>query len=341
MKKSKYPRLRTHTRKGKGGQVWTSWWYDMRGTGKPDVSLGTDYAIALEKWRELHLEKPKTVGRIQEAIDRFVNDYLGGDDGENVPAYENKETVRSYKKQLKNIGAAFGQMAWHEVTLPVMREYLDLRTAKTQGNRELSVLSIVWGKARIWGMTQLPWPAAGVKDWKNPESARQFEVTDQLFDSVYAQADQVLKDAMDISSSTGMRITDARTVRMPVEGRLRFKSSKKGKVAYFVVADSPVLTALIARRGTVDSVMLLTTHTGRPVSESMLRDRFEYAREKAAQANPKIATEIRAMWLRDMRKRAADLAEDDDEASKLLQHSDKKVTNTHYRTKGTKLKAVR
>jgi len=30
-----------------------------------------------------------------------------------------------------------------------------------------------------------------------------------------------------------------------------------------------------------------------------------------------------------------------DAASKLLQHSSKKVTNDHYRTKGTKLKAVR
>lgn len=333
MKKSKYPRLRSKTYKGAGGQVWTYYVYDMRGTGKPDVRLGTDHAAAVEQWRKLHLDQPLTVGRIQEAIDRWLERAL--------PEYDNAETRRSYAKQLANIAAAFGQMAWHEVTLPVLRTYLDARSAKTQGNRELSVLSIVWGKARLWGMTQLPWPAAGVKDWKNPEQARQFEVTDDIFAAVYHHADQVLKDCMDIATATGMRLTDARTVRMPVDGRLRFRAGKTSKWAFFEIAQSPVLTALIERRGHADSVLLLTTHTGRPVSASMLRKRYDEARAAAAIAHPKLAENIKAMYLRDMRKRAADLAEDDDAASKLLQHSSKKVTNVHYRTKGTKLKAVR
>lgn len=333
MKKTKYPRLRSKTYKGAGGQVWVYYTYDMRGTGKPDVRLGTDYTQAIEQWKKLHLDQPLTVGRVQEAVDRWREKVL--------PTYPNQDTRKSYTKQLANIERAFGQMAWHEITLPVMRQYLDARSAKTQGNRELSVLSIVWSKARLWGMTQLPWPAAGVKDWKNPESARQFEVTDAIFNAVYEHGDQVLRDCMDISSATGMRITDARTVRMPVDGKLRFKSSKKGKYAYFEVSESPVLMALIERRGNAPSVMLLTTTTGRQVSASMLRDRYDEARDKAALANPGLATEIRSMWLRDMRKRAADLAEDDDAASKLLQHSSKKLTNDHYRTKGTKLKAVR
>jgi hypothetical protein len=333
VKKSKYPRLRSKTYKGAGGQVWVYYTYDMRGTGKPDVRLGTDYALAIEQWKKLHLDQPLTVGRIQEAIDRWREF--------EIPKYGNTGTRNDYTKQLRRVEAAFGQMAWHEVNLPVLRTYLDLRTAKTQGNRELSVLSIVWGKARLWGMTELQWPAAGLKDWKNPESARQFEVTDAMFDAVYQKADQVLRDAMDIATATGMRLTDVRTVRMPVDGRLRFKAGKTGKWAYFEVAQSPVLTALLERRGNADSVMLLTTKTGRQVSASMLRDRYDEAREAAAKANPALAKDIRAMYLRDMRKRAADLAEDNDAASKLLQHSSKKVTDDHYRTKGTRLKAVR
>ena len=54
-----------------------------------------------------------------------------------------------------------------------------------------------------------------------------------------------------------------------------------------------------------------------------------------------LADGIKGMILRDMRKRAADLAEDDGHASKLLQHSSESVTRKHYRTKGAKLKAVR
>jgi hypothetical protein len=47
------------------------------------------------------------------------------------------------------------------------------------------------------------------------------------------------------------------------------------------------------------------------------------------------------MYLRDMRKRASDLADSDESASKLLQHSSVELTRRHYRTKATKLKVVR
>ena len=73
----------------------------------------------------------------------------------------------------------------------------------------------------------------------------------------------------------------------------------------------------------------------------MLRDRWDEAREKAAQAHPELADELRAMYLRDMRKRAADLAGSLQEASDLLQHSSTKVTSAHYRTKANRLRPVR
>ncbi|MDZ7918477.1 integrase [Rhodoferax sp.] len=333
MKRSKHPRLRSKTYKGAGGQVWTYYVYDMRGTGKPDVRLGTDYAAALEGWHKLHNNLPLTIGRLQQAFNQWRDQVL--------PEYENAKTRAEYARHLKNLEGPFGHMGWHEVNLPVLCQYLDTRSAKTQGNRELAVLSIVWGKARRWGMTELPWPAAGVKDWKNPENARSFEVTDALFNAVYEVADQVLRDCMDIASSTGMRITDARTVRMPQDGKLRFRANKTDKWAYFEVAQSPTLTALLERRGKVDCVTLLTTKTGRTVSYSMLRDRFQLAREAAIAQNPELASELRAMILRDMRRRAADLAPDMASASALLQHSSQKVTADHYRTKATKLKAVR
>ena len=307
----------------------------MRPEGKPDIQLGTDYTAAIEQWHKLYNHLPLTLGRVQEAVDRWREREL--------PKYDNAETRKSYEKQLKNVEGAFGQMAWHEVTLPVLRQYLDARSAKVQGNRELAVLSIVWGKARLWGMTELQWPAAGVKGWKNEEQARQVEVTDELFEVIYAQADRVLRDSMDIATATGMRITDVRTIRLPVEGVLRFKPSKTGKWAEFQVGESPTLTALLERRLSMKahSVMLLASETGRQVSERMLVDRWDDARTKAADANPALKDAILALYNRDMRKRAADLAGDLGEASKLLQHSSTKLTETHYRTKPEKLKAVR
>lgn len=339
-KLTKHPRLRTKVYKGKGGQAYVYYVYDMRPEGKPDVRLGKDYDQAVLMWDQLRNKVPLTIGRLEEAFTRWEADEL--------PGYDNPETRRGYAKSLRFIRPVFGSMTWDEVDLPALRLYLDKRTAATQGNREMSLLQIIWGKARLWGMTRLPWPGQGVKNWKNKESAREFEVTDQLFAAVYAQGDQVLRDCMDIASATGMRITDARTVRMPVDGVITLRASKTRKAAKFAVASSPVLSALVARREAMKAhcVMLLTTPTGKAVTYGMLRKRWDDARDaaalKAEDADDKeTGALIRAMYLRDMRSLAADLAGDLAEASKLLQHSSEAVTAKHYRTKGTTLRAVR
>ena len=310
-KAAKYPRFRSYIRKNKNAGVRVYYFYDMRSVGRKDVPLGTDHACALKRWDELHNHKPRASGRVQEAIDQWREQVL--------PNYV-EETRKGYGRQLANIEGVFGGMLWDDIDLPMLREYLKRRMskkkvagkakpviAKTQGNRDMAVFSIVWNYAKLNGMTKAMWPATGNKSWKNEESPRTFEVTDDLFHAVYKQADQLLRDCMDIATSTGMRLTDARTVRMPVDGKLRFRANKSAKWAYFEVAQSPVLTELLERRGSVDCVMLLTTPTGRQVSLDMLQTRFDAAREKAALANPNLADSIRAMYLRDMRKRAAEL----------------------------------
>lgn len=335
MKKSKYPRLRTHIRKGASGQVWTWWTYDMRPDGGTEISLGNNYAAALDQWHKLHEHVPMSRGRIQEAIDKWREDV--------IPTYGVKGTREQYKTYLKHVEAWCGKMAWHEVDLPLLFQYLDHRTKKTSANRELSVLALVWHKAMRWGMTKLPWPATGQKNWKNKEEPRQVDVTDELFEVMYAHADQLLRDSMDIATSTGMRITDVRTILMPVDGKLKFRASKTDKWAYFEVAQSPVLAALVARRESskAHSVMLLATSTGRQVSERMLSGRWNRAKALAIMDRPDLEVQLSGLLNRDMRKRAANLAGDLDEASALLQHSTTGLTAKHYRTKPTMLKSVR
>lgn len=316
----------------------------MRAEGKTDVPLGTNYTEALGKWAKLCNHTPHNKGRLQEAIDQWRDLEL--------PLYSNKETQKSYRRQLSNVEAVLGLMTWDEITLPILREYLDRRVslvegkkvvAKTQGNREMSVLSIVWNKARLWGMTRLHWPAQGVKNWKNDESARHFEVTDQLFDAVYAEAEPMLRDAMDIATATGMRLTDVRTVRVPAGDVMRLKASKTGKEADFDLRTSNVFPELLARRRAIsaDHNMLLSTENGLPVTASMLRGSWDRARLAAQIKHPEIAEQIRSMYLRDMRKRASDLAGDINEASGLLQHGNVSLTEKHYRTKVAKLNPVR
>ena len=330
----KHPRLRSHTRKRQSGRVVTYYVYDMRGTGRPDVALGSDYEAALRRWDELHNRAPRVAGTLQEAFDRWSADVL--------PTYGNANTRRGYDMNLRRIAPVFGPATWGAVTLGVMKQYLAKRSGKTQANREMALLSVVWNWARCEGLTELPFPAARMGRWKNKENARRFEVTDDLFAAVYAHADQILRDAMDIASATGLRLTDVRTVPLPAGGVLRVQANKTGKAAAFDIAASPVLSAIVARRREYKAahLKLLSTPT-REVTADMLRNRWDDARAKAAAERPDIAEQVRAMYLRDMRKRAADLADSDSAAADLLQHDDVRLTRRHYRTTAANLKPVR
>lgn len=338
----KHPGLRSHTRKRKSGKVRTYYFLDRRTEGLPDVPLGTDYDAALKKYTEIRERAPRIAGTLLEAFERWEREVL--------PGYASAVTRRGYALNLKRLKPVCGPATWDRIDFPWLKLYLHKRTAKTQGNRELSLLQIVWNWARGEGLTKLPWPAAGMERsrWKNREQAREFEVTDELFAAVYAEGDQVLRDCMDLSSATAMRLTDCRTILLPRDDVLRLKASKTGKRGDFEVSLSDVLPGLLARRRAINAqhLMLLSTPTGRPVSATMLRDRYELAREAAAKkadaaGNAELARALRSMFLRDMRKRAADLADDAGEAQKLLQHGSRATTVRHYRTKAERLKPAR
>ena len=344
-KKTRHPGLRRHSWTTASGERRTAYYFDQRALGLPDLALGTHHVEALRKWHELTFDRPREAGTLKEAFDRWELDVL---------ADKKHVTRRDYGLALTQLRPVFGPARWSEITMPILRAYLMKRTAKRRGNLELSVLSAIWNWARLTPIskgsqepiTTLPWPAAGLErsKWKNDEAPREFEVTDALFAAVYAVADQALRDCMDIASATGLRLTDVRTVLMPPDGELKGRASKTGKRFVVSLAESPVLAPIWDRRKTyrVDHLMLLSTPK-RAVSYLMLRDRWNAAREEAAAdpANKAIKTQLQAMWLRDMRSRAADLAESSEDARELLQHADQRVTDKHYRTKVKPLRAVR
>jgi len=335
-KKTPYPRLRVHVRKGKGGQVWTSWYYDGRPDGKSDTPLGNDYTEALKRWDELHNHKPRIAGTLQEAFNRWKEEVL-------PVKYTSAETKKGYSRSLSIIEPVFGPATWDQITPKSITGYLARRTAKTQGNREMALLSVIWGWALREELVSKPFPLLGNRGWKNKEQARVVEVTDAVFAAIYKEAAQVCQDAMDIATATGLRLTDVRTVSLPSNGVLSVRVSKTGKTATFEVAASPVLSRLVASRaGSKALHLMLLTSGSKKVSARMLRESFERARAAAAAKaeNAAIADDIKAMFMRDLRKRAAALAEDMAEASKLLQHSSQAVTAKHYR-KGDKLRPVR
>jgi hypothetical protein len=340
-----HPRLRSHTRRRKSGKVVTYYSYDRRPEGLPDIPLGRDHGEALKQWEQIHNRAPLIAGTLMEAFEAWETDQHDG-----IPSYSNQGTRRSYTLHLARLKPVFGESRWADVEMPHLRGYLKARSAKTQANREIAILSVIWNWARLEGYTTLHFPAAGLERsaWKNPEHPRKVRVTDEAFAAIYAQADTVLRDCMDLATATGMRLTDCRTILLPRDDVLRLEASKTGKAADFDVKLSAVLPDLIARRRSLKAshLMLLSTPTGRPVSERMLTDRWDGAREAAAgalrsQGLHDLASAVQALYLRDMRKRASDLAPSLEAAAELLQHTDKRLTGKHYRTTAAQLKPVR
>ncbi len=326
---NQHPRLRSHVRRRASGKIVTYYTYDRRPEGEPDIALGTDYAEALKRWDEIHNRAPRIAGTLEEAFIAWERDVL--------PRYTSPETRKGYARNMTKLRPVFGGATWDTVTLPILKGYLRKRTAKTQGNREMALLSVIWNWARGEGLTALPWPAAGMErsKWKNPEQAREVEVTDAMFDAVYAQADPALRDCMDIATATGLRLTDCRTVALPRGDVLSCRASKTAKPFRAAVSESPVLRRLVEARQALGAThtMLLSTPEGDPLTARMLRDRWAEARARAIEAAaPELAEAIAGLFLRDMRKRAANLAESDEDARELLDHGSVGLTTKHYRT---------
>lgn len=339
-KLTKHPGLRRHIRVAKSGRAVVYYFLDRRKEGLPDLPLGKDFDEAVKVWDEYRNHRPRIRGTLEEAFKRWEEEVL--------PEKKSPGTRRDYAQNLKMLRPVFGQATWDGVRFVHLAQYLDQREAKFRANREITLLGQIWHWAMRKGLTELPFPATG-KGWKNKEESREFRVTDELFNAVYDEADIVLQDCMDLATATGLRLTDCRTVLCPAEGQpLRVRASKTKKVAEFPVESSVVLTNLVTKRRAIEAshLMLLTTMDGKPVTQAMLRSRYDTARaaaaKKAEEAGDKeLAQQIRAMFLRDCRKRAADLAGSLEEASELLQHSTKRLTAVHYRTKATTLKPVR
>jgi hypothetical protein len=340
---TKHPYLRSLPRKAKSGKVTTYYYFDRRHLGEPDVALGKDFNVAIVRWAELYHGKKNVTGTLEEAFLLFEQ--------EKLPTYTNANTKAGFVKALRWLRKVFSGSTWEAVKLPHLIKYMEKRAGKVQANREISALQVIWNFARMKGLTEVQWPAAGMKaaGWKNREAARKAPVSDAMFAAIYAEADQLLRDAMDIASATGMRVTDVYTVPLPHGDSLRLEAGKTGKEADFDLSLSAVLPELIKRRRAnkkAEHLMLLAGPFKRPVTYWMLSERYTKARaaaaKKAREADDKeLAEAIEGMFLRDLRKYASDKAESLEEAAKLLQHSDKGTTRRHYRGEVEKIKPVR
>lgn len=331
------------TRKRKNGSVYVFYCYwGKKEDGKSvEIPLGTDFDVAKIEWARLDQKAvPRTVKTLDHVFDRYDRDV--------IPT-KKSSTQRENRLALKQLRAAFGSAPVDAITPHVIAQYRDARTAKVRANREISLLSHIYNVAREWGLITVDNPVTGVR--KNKEKPRDFYATDEIWNAVYAQAASELRDAMDLAYLTGQRPSDVLSMRATdVIGEYlhvaQGKTSKKLRIQLLnSEAGSNGLGVLILRlleqrkARAVRNPYLIVTEDGRNVTKAMLRLRFDDARKLAAAEAIKdldqvLCAGIKAFQFRDIRPKAASEIADLGNASKLLGHTDKRITQTVYRRVG-------
>ena len=235
-----------------------------------------------------------------------------------------------------------------------MALYRDTRTAKVRANREIALLSHMFTIAREWGLTDKANPCYGVR--RNKERPRDYYAGETVWNAVYAEAVQELKDAMDLAYLTGQRPADVlKTAATDLNnGFLMVGQGKTEKRLRISLADdgaqsklSTFIEALLERK-MINGIMtstLITNASGLRMSQQMLRNRWDEAREKAAikasaNGDSSQAASIREFQFRDIRPKAASEIELE-HASRLLGHSKEEMTKKVYRRVGEIVKPTK
>lgn len=287
--------------------------------GREKTPLGSDLNAALRKWAELESGEP-TKNTFKEAADRWEREYLKD---------KARGTQQVYSIYLSRLIDAFGHFQLAQIEPQHVRRYLDLRTAKVSGNREIAVLSIIWNWSRERGLTNLANPCAGVKRFR--ERPRDRYVLQAEFDAVYKIAPRVVRDAMDLCLLTSQREGDIlKLKRQDIrDGEIWFAQAKTGRKVRIRIEGrlKTVLERILGRSGAVQSVFVVSDDQGQQVRGYALQRAFRKAQKDSG-------TDY---WqLRDLRAKSVSDEPDLKKASDRAGHADEKITATVYRRlKGT------
>lgn len=273
---------RLRERKKPSGKLY--YYYDAGGKPRKEIPLGSDYGLAIMKYAEF--ERDRTADNLKQQVITFK--YVADKYFVEVVPGKSPATQKGNLRELGKLLEFFNDPpAPLEAIQPQhVRQYLRYRaSAPVRANREKALLSAIWNFAREMGYTALANPCAGVKG--NKEKGRDVYIEDALYDAVYGAADVGLQDAMDLAYLTSQRPGD--TLRMDErdikDGRLTVRQAKTGaKLRIEIIGELEALIERIKARKAghkVHSTRLVVTEDGLPMTASMLRGRFDKAREAA------------------------------------------------------------
>jgi len=341
------PRMIARKRTLKSGEVWTGYYYNGRDESgrRQEIPLGTDLQKAKVKWAELEgKEVPPDASLMKYAFDQYERDIL---------PKKKPSTQRENMKALRHLRPAFDSAPIEAIRPQDIAQYRDARSAPVRANREIALLSHVFNMAREWGFTKRDNPCRGVR--KNKEAPRDYYAEADVWDAVYKAGGQVLRDAMDLAYLSGQRPADVlkmskHDIRNDELHVRQNKTQHVLRIRLHVDGQPTELGAcvdrLLARPLQSMSGELVCAERGQPLTQKMLRDRFEAARKEAATAAEKarktdLEKRIKAFQFRDIRPKAASEMASLADASSLLGHTDTQITKRVYRRAGEVVKPTK
>ncbi|MGY3082603.1 tyrosine-type recombinase/integrase [Pseudomonas fragi] len=335
------PRMIRRIRKGTTGKIWVSYYYNGRDAAgkRKEIPLGTDLDQAKVEWARLERKAPPKPNNLMAYVfDRYEKEIIPG---------KSIRTQSDNYKELKQLRKAFESAPIESITPQIVAQYRDARTAKVRANREIALLSHAFTIAREWGLTDKANPCFGVR--RNKEKPRDYYAGEIVWNAVYSEAAQELKDAMDLAYLTGQRPADVLKIAATDlnNGFLLISQGKTEKRLRLRLEDAGIQSGLstfiddlLERRALngVKTSTLITNSSGLRMSQQMLRNRWDDARENAAvkaatDGDLALATSIRQFQFKDIRPKAASEIELV-HASRLLGHSSEEITKKVYRRVG-------
>jgi integrase len=286
------------------------------------IPLGNDLPAALKKYWEI--ETGAGSGSIADDLEEYRIKQL---------PKKSLKTQSTQNKQIDVLKPAFGACSYDEIKPCNIRQYLDKRSAKIAGNREIALFSHFWNWARQVGKTDLPNPCLGVD--RNAENPRDVYIDDESFNMLWKVACPELQDYMDLALLTGQRNADIRKMKRTdiVKGELIIKQNKTKKPLRIRIEGElkTVIERILSRERKATGMFLIQTNEGQPLSQTMLSDRFLKARDLAG-----------VDWqLRDIRAKMVSDEEDINIAQDRAGHADQSTTRKIYYRRGKLVSPLR
>jgi integrase len=237
------------------------------------------------------------------------------------------ETVRQYTHCAGLLRTMLGNLSPSEITprdIKALRR--ELQDTPAIANRAITVLSLILAEAVEDELIDTN-PAIGIDRIKLP--ARTRRITTAEYDSIYANADPLLRAVMSMCYATGQRVMDVCTIKTEqiTEDGISFVQQKtKSRV---LVQWTTALVEAVAEARALKPNALRPTHLWgfAPVTYPMVYKRWKKAC-KAARVTDANIHDMRAMSGTDADAQGID-------AQTLLGHTDRRTTRIYLRDKTT------